>query len=215
MYANRLVAGPLAIRESVHPTKSVSENLQILSSAHKKDISNLKVVVLDRKRNNGLIEKIRASGTNPILLSDGDLMPGVNTCLKNPETGLPYVDAQMGIGGGTESLLTAVAVNILGGELWLSEWRKEDDWKIKLDSLKTQNDLAYGKELIFCATGVTSGGDVLKGITKEAGFVTTHSLLLSKLHNVVKAKTVVSTFTELADGYKLVGRADEVVFDVN
>lgn len=206
LYANRLVAGPLAVRKGVHPTKSVSKNLQIISSAHKKDISDLKIVVLKRDRNNGLIEEIKASGVNPILLLDGDLMPAVNTCLKNPETGFPYVDAQMGIGGGTESLLSAVAVNILGGGLWLSEWRKKDDWKIKLDYLKSQNDMAGGEELVFCATGVTPGGDVLKGITKEAGFVTTHSLLLSKFYNVVKARTVVSTFKEL-DGYELIRTA--------
>jgi fructose-1,6-bisphosphatase II len=197
LYANRLVVGKLASEAGVSARNSIKENVDKITSAHDKDVTELRIAILDRERNKPIISELERLSINPILLTDGDCMPAVNTCIVNPQTGKPFVDAQMGIGGGTETLLQAVAVEALGGSAFMAEWRKDDPVMLNgvdADEIITASDMVSGDDLVFCATGINDGGYILRGLAKDGSDVITHTLQILRYGGVVKVETICSIF---------------------
>src|SRR3989304_4411241 len=94
MYMNKLVVPPEAAGK-VHLDDPVKTTLKTLAKVLNREIQDLTVTVLDRDRHEELIADIREAGARVKLIPDGDLMPGVATCMRG--TG---VHAVMGIGGG-------------------------------------------------------------------------------------------------------------------
>ncbi len=93
---------------------------------------------------------------------------GIATCFE--ETG---VDLFMGIGGGPEGVITAVAIKSMGGDMQaqiypMSEQERDRCHEMGLsdediDKKLTLEDLAKGDDLFFAATGITEG-NLLKGV---------------------------------------------------
>ena len=106
-YVDKLITGPQA-RGLVNINTPVSENLKVIAISLNKDIPDLRIVVLDRPRNQNLILEIREAGAKVSLIDYGDLMPGVLTCIEGAG-----VHGVMGIGGAPEAVLTAAELFVL------------------------------------------------------------------------------------------------------
>jgi fructose-1,6-bisphosphatase II len=179
MYMEKLVVGPEAAGK-VHLDAPPAKNLKAIAKSLDRDVRDLVVVVLDRERNEELVAGIRSTGARVKVVPDGDLMPGVAVSARG--TG---VHAVMGIGAAPEGVMTAAAIRCIKGEMQARFWPKNADEVKRLKKMGgdpkriyKENELASGKTVIFCATGVTNG-DVLQGVRFFGGGARTHSLVMS------------------------------------
>lgn len=188
IYMDKLVVGPTARRASIHLDAPVAENLRNIAEAYERDVAELTIVVLDRERHEQLIADIRAAGARIRLIRDGDLSAGIAAAVRG--TG---VHAVMGIGGAPEGVITAAAMRCLGGEIHARltpldarQRARLDDLGIEdVDRIYLREDLAPGRELLFCATGVTDGR-LLRGVRFFGGGFRTSTLFMSLEHRIIR-----------------------------
>ncbi len=95
----------------------VADNINIVAAALGRPTEQLNVVVLDRPRHEDLIEQIRRTGARIRLITDGDVSAGLAVA-----SGDAGVDLYIGIGGSTEGILAAAALQSLGGEMQARFW---------------------------------------------------------------------------------------------
>lgn len=181
IYMDKLVVGPRT-KGKVSLDFPVAVNLVGIAESLERRTSDLVIVVLDRERNEGLIGEIRSAGARVRLIPDGDLLPGVITCLEGSG-----VHAVMGIGAAPEGVMTAAAVKALNGEMQARFWPKDEAQIERLESMGAdakkvynQDELASGHTIIFSATGVTDG-DTLAGVRFFGGGVRTETLIISMI----------------------------------
>lgn len=168
-----------------------AKNLQELSKAKKKDISDLLVCILDRPRHEQLIDDVRTAGARIMLISDGDVSGVIAT--SELSSG---VDMYIGSGGAPEGVLAAAALRCIGGFMQGRLLFRNDDerkraarWGIAdLNRKYSLLDLASGN-VMFAATGVTDGA-MLHGVRRFAGGAITHSIVMrSKTGTVRRVQT--------------------------
>ncbi|MDO8523736.1 MAG: class II fructose-bisphosphatase [bacterium] len=177
-YMDKIAAGPKAAKV-IRLDASTSANIKKVAKALGKKVSEITVVILDRPRHERLIKEVRAAGARVRLITDGDVAGAIAPCL--PESG---IDLLMGIGSSTESVLAAVAVKILGGELLcrfapINERHIALAKKKKLDTKRIYSvkDLAKGKTLTFTGTGIIDG-PMLEGVRFTERSIITHSIVI-------------------------------------
>lgn len=159
IYMQKLIVGPQS-KDAVCLDAPVAHNLQEIAKCLNRDVSELVIVVLDRKRHESLIADIRAAGARIRLISDGDLTAGIAAA--GVESG---IHAVMGIGGAPEGVLTAAAMRCLGGEIFGRLVIDSPETAARARSLGIDNlrrvyssmDLASGKQIVFVASGITDG----------------------------------------------------------
>ncbi len=181
-YMEKLFVGP-QVGTAVSLEKSFEENLHIIKEKTQKDWKDLKIVCMDRPRNQHLFDAAQKLGISLVKIPRGDLAPSIQTCLKGFD-----VDAVMGIGGAPEGVIAAVALRALGGygEARLSfkdaaeRERAQKNGLSNPDALFRLNDIVNSDDLHLVATGVTSG-DLLKGI-QTSPYLASHSLVIRKGH---------------------------------
>ncbi|MCU1228232.1 MAG: fructose,6-bisphosphatase, class [Acidobacteria bacterium] len=187
VYMDKLVVGPTAA-DYVDLNNSVTENLNQMAEAFKRDVDELTVIVLERDRHQDLIAQIREAGARIKLITDGDLSAGISAAVRG--TG---IHGSMGIGGAPEGVLTAAAMRCLGGRMQgrlkpLEKWQ-EDRLRsmgyVDGDKIYDTAELAAGNDIIFCATGVTDG-DLLRGVRFFGGGLRTSSLFMSLKTNTIR-----------------------------
>ncbi|WP_017725968.1 class II fructose-bisphosphatase [Halalkalibacterium ligniniphilum] len=187
MYMDKIAVGPEAVGQ-VDINAPVLDNLKAVAKAKNKDIEDLVVVLLNRKRHEQIIEEIRQAGARIKLLPDGDVAAALNTAFD--DTG---VDMLLGSGGAPEGVLAAVGLKCLGGELQGKLLPQNDE---ELDRCKAMgiedlskvfymNDLVKGDDAIFAATGVTDG-ELLKGVRFKGTSATTQSLVMRAKSGTVR-----------------------------
>ena len=187
MYMSKLIAGPRA-RGRIDIDAPVSENIGAIAEAMGRRPSEITVAVLDRDRHEGLIEEIRGTGARIHIRPEGDLTPAVAVGLRDAE-----LHAVIGIGGAPEGVLAAAVLKCLGGEMQARMWPTQrsqveqlreyglDDPERKL----TLDDLIRGDDVVFAATGVTSG-ETLKGVEYFRGGARTNTVVMSTEPRVVR-----------------------------
>ena len=178
-YMYKIIVGNKA-KDVIDIDDPVSVNLSNIAKALNKDITDLTVVVLDRPRHKDLLLDINNAGANIKLISDGDVIAGLQVAL--PNSG---VDVLMGIGGTPEGVLTAAALRCIGGEIICRAWPKNDEEKqlaaqngIDLDIVYSTEDLVGKGDVIFVCTGA-SNGDLVSGVELVEGGALTHSVCMS------------------------------------
>lgn len=203
MYMNKLIV-PAEAAGKVHLDDPVKKTLKTLATVLKREIKDLTITVLDRTRHEELIAKIREAGARVKLIPDGDLMPGVAASMRGTA-----VHAVMGIGAAPEGVMTAAALRCIKGEMQARFWPKnsqEEKRLIKMGgSLKkiyTHEELASGKNIVFCATGVTTG-DALTGVRFFGGGARTHSLVMSNQSDKVRFVDTTHVFDKQRINYRL------------
>src|ERR1700741_259450 len=186
VYMDKLAVGPGLPEGVVDLDLSPEENLKRVAAAKNALIPDLLVCILDRPRHADLIAKVRAAGARIMLISDGDVSGVIATA--QPDSG---VDVYMGSGGAPEGVLAAAALRCIGGQMQGRLLFRNDDEKARaakwgvtdLNRIYQLEDLAKGN-VMFAATGVTSGA-MLKGVRRFHGGAVTHSIVMrSKSHTV-------------------------------
>jgi fructose-1,6-bisphosphatase II len=178
-YLEKLCVGPVAAGK-VDIRVPPRENLARIATELRRSIGDITVVILERPRHEALIEEVRAAGARIKLISDGDLSAAISCAVQG--TG---VHAVMGIGGAPEGVITAAALRCLGGEIQARFRYRSDEEKARgtamghgdEDRVYSTEDLAPGENLVFAATGVTTG-DLLQGVRFFGGGARTHSLVM-------------------------------------
>jgi fructose-1,6-bisphosphatase II len=177
-YMDKIVVGPEA-KDQIDIDAPVIHNLSKVAKAKSKRLSDITVMVLNRTRNQNLIDEIRAAGSRIRLIQDGDVAASVMAA--RPNTG---VDLLMGIGGTPEGVIAACAMKTLGGEMQgrlapqlPEEERAASDQSLDLTQVLTIDDLVKSENAFFAATGITDG-ELLKGVRYEAEGASTDSIAL-------------------------------------
>lgn len=188
-YMDKLV-GPPALRGALGLAQPPEVNLGRASAALGKRVDELRVVVLDKPRHERLIERLHHAGAAVIALPDGDVAGALATLLPDGDA-----DLLLGIGGTPEGIMTACAVQALGGcmQARLAPQRPDEADAVAKAGLSTERvyeleELAAGEGL-FVATGVT-GGTWLRRPWQEDGHLYTESLVIAagSVRRVVEAR---------------------------
>ncbi len=187
------LAAPAAARGHVDINKSATENLKIISECLGRAIEELVVVVMKRERHTDLIKEIREAGARVRLISDGDVSAAISCAFSGTN-----VHALMGIGAAPEGVISAAAMECLGGHFQgqliydpavvktglIGESRDSNIARLTEmgitdpDKVYNSNELASGKTLLFAACGITPG-TLMEGVRFFGGGARTQSLVIS------------------------------------
>jgi fructose-1,6-bisphosphatase II len=165
IYMEKLSMGPeLVGKLSILDPMEVTLNKA--ASILNKKVSDLTIMILDRPRHKELIKTLRKVGVRIKFLSDGDVEGAVAPAF--PETS---IDLYVGSGGAPEGVLAAAALKCIGGELQGRLLPENDDQYKRCiemgiedpNKVLTMVDMVGSGDVIFAATGVTSG-EFLRGV---------------------------------------------------
>jgi fructose-1,6-bisphosphatase II len=186
VYMDKIAVGP-EIGEVIDIDDSPSENVGRAAKAKGVKPSEIAVVVLDRERNQPLIDELREVGAKVNLITDGDVAPAIAAA--RPGTG---VDMMMGIGGTPEGVIAAAAVKCLGGAVQGRLWPRDDEERQKLldagyepDRVLTTDDLVGSDNVFVAATGVTDGA-LLRGVRFTRDGAVTDSIVMRSRSGTVR-----------------------------
>ncbi|OGN87049.1 MAG: fructose-bisphosphatase, class II [Chloroflexi bacterium GWC2_73_18] len=194
-YMEKLCVGPLAAGH-VDLRLGPTDNVNRIATALGRKVADITVIILDRPRHEALIEEVRRTGARIKLISDGDLSAAISCAVQG--TG---VHAVMGIGGAPEGVLSAAALRCLGGEIQ-ARLRYRNDAERERGAamghadearIYRTDELASGENLVFAATGVTTG-DLLQGVRFFGGGARTHSLVMTYRDKQVRFVDTVHMF---------------------
>ncbi len=194
-YMMKLSYGPKVMRamqiagiDTLKLESPIEETLITVAKALDKRVQDVVVMMLDRPRHKEIVAEVRRVGASLRMISDGDIAAAIAPA--NPESG---IDLYLGIGGSPEAVLAAAAIKCLGGDMQCKMWPRDDKERDELIAQGHEkdlghvffaDDLANGKNIIFCATGISDSA-LLKGIQTRGPHTITHSILMR-----AKSKTV-------------------------
>jgi fructose-1,6-bisphosphatase II len=154
-----------------------------------KNVRDVVVMILDRPRNQSLIDEVRRVGASLRMIADGDIAAALAPALHSST-----IDLYAGIGGAPEGVLAAAALRCLGGGMQAKIWPRDDaerksliaaGWGDRLDTVFRSKDLARGNEILFAATGITDS-PLLKGVEVSGSTAITHSVLMRAKSGTVR-----------------------------
>lgn len=177
-YAAKIVVGAEA-KNAIDLSASTADNLHEVAYALRKKISQLTVFVLGKPRHDRLIDEIRTAGARVTVQPEGDVAGGISAAL--PDTN---VDVMMGTGGTPEGIITAAAVQALGGGMLMRLDPQQDGEKTSLleagfdlNRIYRLEELCSSNLTHFAATGITDG-PMLRGVRYNSSGAITHSLVI-------------------------------------
>jgi fructose-1,6-bisphosphatase II len=195
-YLEKLAVGPVAAG-CVDIRLPAADNCYRIAEALRRKVSDITVIILDRPRHADLIAEVRGTGARIKLISDGDVSAAISCAVQG--TGM---HALMGIGGAPEGVLSAAALRCLGGEIQARFRFRNDEERQRATKMLGNadesrvyhtEDLAGGEQLVFAATGVTSG-ELLQGVRFFGGGARTHSLVMAYQSKQVRFVDTVHMF---------------------
>ncbi len=165
----------------------VTENLKRLAKARGDRVEDLTVTILDRERHETMIKEIREAGARIRFISDGDVAGAIAAARD-----LSAVDMLVGIGGTPEGVIAACAIKCLGGVLQSKLWPRNDEERkaaldagYDLDKTLHVEDLVWGSNVFFAATGITDG-DLINGVRYRGESAITQSIVMRSLSGTVR-----------------------------
>jgi len=194
-YSEKLAYGPEVVRAIKRgmPQISIDDPIALtlgrVAEALGKRVSELVVMTLKRERHDQFIASVRKAGAALRLITDGDITAAVSPSLPDGD-----VDVYYGVGGSPEGILTAAALNALGGEMLLRMKPRDDAERAAAVAAVGENDLSrvyrcneliWGESGIFCATGI-SDSPLLPGVKLMGRKAITHSILMRSRSRTVR-----------------------------
>ena len=169
MYMEKLIVGPGA-KGVIDLNLSLLENIENVSKALEKPISELTVAILDKPRHKDVIADLQKLGVKVFAMPDGDVAASILCAVVDSE-----VDILYGVGGAPEGVISAAAMRALGGDMNARLKLRSEVKGITLENDKISNyerarceqmgidlskvlildDLAKDDEGIFSATRIT------------------------------------------------------------
>ena len=165
-YMNKIAINKSIPDDAVDLDNSIKKNILNIADARNKDVSNVRVCILDRPRHQKIINELLNLNVKLKLIKDGDVAGAILVTDDKYD-----VDIFLGIGGGPEGVLAAAALDAFGckfqGRFLFeteSDIKRARDMGIEdLDKKYELNEIIKG-ETVFCATGITDG-DLVKGVS--------------------------------------------------
>src|SRR3954463_14775099 len=165
-YMMKLSYGPRVVQamqisglKTVQLMSPVEETLIAVGQALNKRVQDVVVMMLDRPRHKEIVAEIRRVGASLRMIGDGDIAAALAPSIPDSN-----IDIYLGIGGAPEAVLAAAGIKCLGGDLQCVMWPRDDKekkaliaggHKADLGRVFFADDLANGKNIIFCATGIS------------------------------------------------------------
>ena len=186
VYMDKIAVGPEAAG-SIDLEAPLKDNLKKVAKANGKEVRDLRLLALDRPRNQPYIEIAREAGARISVIRDGDVAAAIATAQDDHEA-----DMLVGIGGSPEAVIAAAALACVGGEIQTRLWPRDEKERdlakaegLDLDQVMTTSDLVSSDNVFFAATGVTNG-EFLKGVhfAGEEKAVTHSVIMRSKTGSV-------------------------------
>jgi fructose-1,6-bisphosphatase II / sedoheptulose-1,7-bisphosphatase len=187
IYMDKIAVGGGLPEGVVDLDAPVAENLRNLARAKRRDVADLVVCTLDRDRHKELVAKCREAGARIVLISDGDVAGVIATAMPDAE-----IDIYLGSGGAPEGVLAAAALRCIGGQMQ-GRLMFEDDTQIERARRMGVSDpkhkygiaeMAKG-DVMFAATGVTSGA-MLRGVRRSGAGAVTQSIVMRSKSGTVR-----------------------------
>jgi len=188
-YMEKIVIGSNLPKNLMDIDNSIEKNLKLLADAKNKKVSDLSACVLKRPRHDHIVEGLNKLGVKINYISDGDIAGALSVIGDNPKNDIYY-----STGGAPEGVVVAAALSCYGGQiqgrLVLNEEEKIKAKKLGITDFKKKyniDDMVKG-DVIFCATGVTSG-DLAKGVKDLGNEFEVNSFVLHKDQKIIKSLT--------------------------
>lgn len=185
-YMEKIVIGSNLPKDLLDLDNSVETNIKLLAKAKNKDVSELKACVLKRPRHKKIVEELTKMNVKINYITDGDIAGALSVIGDEPKNDIYY-----STGGGPEGVIVAAALSCYGGQIQ-GRLVLDDQEKIRAKNLgivdfkKKYNigDMVKG-DVIFCATGVTSG-DLAKGVENLGNKFKVNTFVLHKSQKIIK-----------------------------
>jgi len=186
-YMEKIVIGSNLPKNLLDIDFGVEKNIKLLSEAKNKKISDLNACVLKRPRHDKIVRELEKMSVKINYITDGDIAGALSVIGDNPKNDIYY-----STGGGPEGVLVAAALSCYGGQiqgrLVLNEDEKVRAKKLGIKDFNKKyniDDMVKG-DVIFCATGVTSG-DLASGVKDLGNEFEVNTFYLHKSQNIIKS----------------------------
>ena len=185
-YMEKIVIGTNLPKNLMDIDNGVEKNIKILAEAKNKKISDIQACVLKRPRHDHIVKVLNNLKVKINFITDGDIAGALSVIGDKPKNDIYY-----STGGGPEGVIVAAALSCYGGQiqgrLVLDEEEKIRAKKLGITDFNKKyniDDMVKG-DVIFCATGVTSG-DLADGVKDLGNEYEVNSFVLHKSENTIK-----------------------------
>jgi fructose-1,6-bisphosphatase II len=187
VYMDKIAVGPEAA-EAIDLSAPVTANLEAVAKALGEDVEDITAVILDRPRHEAIIRECRDAGARIRLIQDGDVAGVIAAAWPASEANILF-----GVGGTPEGVIAACALlKAIGGAIQGRLWPRDDDERraaldagYDVDRVLTTDDLVWGEDVFFAATGVTDG-ELLKGVRYWGDGASTQSLVMRSKSGTIR-----------------------------
>ena len=188
-YMEKIVIGSGLPQNLMDIDYGVEKNIKLLAKAKNKKISDINACVLKRSRHNNIIKELTRMNVKINYITDGDIAGALSVIGKKPKNDIYY-----STGGGPEGVIVAAALSCYGGQIQGKLVLNAEE-KIRAKKLGIKNfDKKYNIEdmvsgdVIFCASGVTSG-DLASGVKDLGNEFEVNTFALHKSQSIIKSVT--------------------------
>lgn len=164
VYMDKIAVGPDAA-EAIDINAPVKANLDAVARSLGVKVQDVTAVILDRDRHADIVRECREAGARIRLIPDGDVAGAISVAWRGAGA-----DILFGIGGTPEGVIAACALKALGGAIQGRLWPRNDgerkaalDAGYDLDKVLHTDDLVWGDDVFFAASGITDG-DLMRGV---------------------------------------------------
>ena len=185
-YMEKIAIGANLPKNLLDLDNGVEKNIKILAEAKNKKISELKACVLKRPRHELIVQQLTKMNVKINFITDGDIAGALSVIGENPKNDIYY-----STGGGPEGVIVAAALSCYGGQIQ-GRLILDEEEKIRAKKLGIKNfDKKYNidemikGDVIFCATGVTTG-DLAKGVEDLGNEFKVTTFVLHKSQKTIK-----------------------------
>lgn len=212
MYMEKLVVDSDA-KGMIDLNLPLEQNIRRVASKKGKLLSQITVAILAKPRHDEIIKSVQTLGVRVFAIPDGDVAAGVQCCLPESDIDLVY-----GIGGAPEGVVTAAAVQALGGDIQgrliprnqvkgntpenLMAAEKEiarcAAMKVPVNTVLKMEDIVRDDNVLFAATGITTG-DLLKGVQRKGSMMFTETLLIRGRSRTIRKLASYHDISHLSD----------------
>ena len=191
-YMEKIIIGSNLPKNLLDLDNSIEKNINLLAEAKNKKTSELSACIMKRPRHEPIVKILEHLGVKINFITDGDIAGGLTVIGENPKN-----DIYLGTGGGPEGVIAAAALSCLGGQmqgrLILNEEEIIRARKLGITDLKKKYNIdeMVSGDIIFCASGVTSGY-LASGVKNFSDKFEVTTLVLHKSQRI--NKTITNTY---------------------
>jgi len=191
-YMEKIIVGSDLPKNLLDLDNSIEKNINLLADAKNKKPSELNACVMKRSRHDHIIKTLEQMHVKINFITDGDIAGGLSVIGINPKN-----DIYLSTGGGPEGVIVAAALSCFGGQMQGRLILNGDEIirarRLGISDFKKKyniDEMIKG-DVIFCASGVTSG-DLAKGIKNINNKFEVTTLALHKSQKI--NKTITNTY---------------------